>query len=84
MKKSIFGGNVPIAKTTVGDGVVVSTIKLWCDHAYGGERPQNYETMIFGGEHDQYQERCATHDDAVAMHDRAVRRAERSARKAKA
>ena len=35
-------------------------------------RPILFETMIFGGEHDQYQERYATREEAVEGHARAV------------
>lgn len=31
-----------------------------------------FETMIFGGEHDQYQERYSTWDEAEAGHKRAI------------
>jgi hypothetical protein len=35
--------------------------------------------MIFGGEHDQYQERCSTLDEAKIMHEEAVKLATDSA-----
>lgn len=43
---------------TIGD-IYVSTVFLGLDHSFGsfGEcKPVLFETMIFGGEHDQYQE----------------------------
>ena len=61
------------AKRHVGktekDGVNVSTVFLGVDHAFEpNEPPKLFETMIFGGEHDLYQERCSTWDEAEAMH----------------
>ena len=56
----------------VGD-VRVSTVFLGLDHAWIGEpSPILWETMIFGGEHDQYQERYTSHEDALAGHQRAI------------
>ena len=49
----------------------VSTIFLGLDHSFGDGPPLLFETMIFGGEHDQYQDRCSTWEEAVAMHERA-------------
>jgi hypothetical protein len=47
----------------------VSTIFLGLDRRFEGEGPPIlFETMVFGGKHDQYQERCATWDEAEAMH----------------
>lgn len=55
------------------DGVSVSTVFLGLDHSFGaGGPPILFETMIFGGPHDQYQDRCATWDEAVAMHAKAL------------
>jgi hypothetical protein len=49
-----------VDKTMVGD-VKVSTVFLGLDHRFGDEdRPILFETMIFGGEHDQFQERYDT------------------------
>lgn len=56
-----------IAQDQLGD-VLVSTVFLGLDHSFGGAVPILYETMIFGGPHDGYQERYATRDDAEAGH----------------
>lgn len=56
---------------TEKDGIRVSTVFLGLDHSFGGPVPLLFETMIFGGEHDEYQERCSTWDEAEAMHKRA-------------
>jgi len=56
----------------IGD-VRVSTVFLGLDHNYEEDRPPLlYETMIFGGEHDDYQERYSTRIEAEAGHIRAV------------
>lgn len=51
--------------------VSVSTVWLGLDHQYGDGPPLIFETMIFGGEHDQYQERYSTKEEAIAGHKRA-------------
>ena len=50
------------------NGVSVSTVFLGMDHSFGGGTPVLFETMIFGGEHDQYQERYCTWDEAEKGH----------------
>lgn len=53
-------------------GVCVSTVFLGIDHRLGDEGPPLiFETMIFGGEHDQWQDRCSTWAEAVEMHKKA-------------
>jgi hypothetical protein len=53
-----FGGHI----------VKVSTVFLGLDHSWGGGAPLVFETMIFGGEHSDYQERCSTYEGALKMH----------------
>jgi hypothetical protein len=48
--------------------VKVSTVFLGMDHNYGGGEPHLFETMIFGGKHDQYMLRYTTKEDAIAGH----------------
>jgi hypothetical protein len=60
-----------VAKTTIGDARV-STVWLGLDHQFGDGPPLIFETMIFGGEHDQDQWRYSTEDDATAGHERVV------------
>ena len=62
-----------VAKDTIDD-VKVSTVFLGLDHNFGGDTPILFETMIFGGEHAEYQDRYATWDEAVAGHKTAVDR----------
>lgn len=54
--------------------VRISTRWFGIDMGYGfyGVPPLVYETMIFGGKHDQYQERYPTEAAALAGHDQAV------------
>jgi hypothetical protein len=49
--------------------VQVSTVFLGLDHNFGfGRKPLLFETMIFGGKHDQYQERYSTYKEAEKGH----------------
>lgn len=60
-----------VAHEEIGD-VCVSTVFLGLDHQYGDGPPMLFETMIFGGKHDEYQERCSTWEEAEKMHQIAV------------
>ena len=55
----------------IGD-IFVSTVFLGLDHAWNSDIPLLWETMIFGGEHDQYQERYTSHEDALEGHKTAL------------
>jgi hypothetical protein len=50
------------------DGVRVSTVHLVINHGGSEERPVIFETMIFGGTHDEEQWRYATLEEAKAGH----------------
>ncbi|HDY90252.1 MAG TPA: hypothetical protein ENH82_19300 [bacterium] len=53
--------------------IQVSTVFLGIDHGFNEEEPPVlFETMIFGGEHDQYQERYTDIESAKTGHDKAV------------
>ncbi len=52
--------------------ILVSTVFLGLDHNFGEGEPILWETMIFGGEHDQYQERYETRAGASIGHQRAL------------
>ena len=54
------------------DGQQVSTVWLGSDHSFGEGPPLIFETMIFGGPHDQYCDRYSTEEAAVAGHARTV------------
>jgi hypothetical protein len=51
-----------------GDEVRVSTVFLGLDHSWNSGKPVLWETMIFGGENDQYQERYKSYEDALEGH----------------
>ncbi|MEO9497665.1 MAG: hypothetical protein ABJG42_24540 [Vibrio splendidus] len=51
-----------------GQSVVISTVFLGLDHNPFGGKPILFETMIFGGKHDDYQERYCTWDEAAQRH----------------
>lgn len=63
--------NRTVAKTDVGE-VRVSTVFLGLDHNWGEGPPLIFETMVFGGEFDEWQERYSTWDQAVAGHEEMV------------
>jgi hypothetical protein len=57
----------------VKDGVSVSTVFLGMDHNFlPSGTPVLWETMIFGGEHNDYQERYTSEADAREGHKRAM------------
>lgn len=60
-----------LKKTTVGD-VEVSTVLLMSPANIFGQPPLIFETMIFGGEHDEYTYRYYTKAEALLGHDQAV------------
>lgn len=64
--------NRHVNKTELPGGIQVSTVFLSIDHSYFGGVPILFETMIFGGEHDEYQERYRTWEEAEAGHQRAI------------
>lgn len=61
-----------VALTPIAPKVEVSTVFLGLDHNWGIGPPLLFETMIFGGVHDEYQERYSIWDEAEAGHARAV------------
>lgn len=61
-----------VEKTKIGD-IEVSTVFLGLDHSFSPEKtgPILFETMIFGGEAEGYQERYATYEEAEQGHKKA-------------
>ena len=55
----------------IGD-IFISTVFLGLDHAWDSEIPVLWETMIFGGENDQYQDRYTSVEDALEGHKKAL------------
>ena len=60
-----------VANDRLGEAQI-STVFLGIDHNFGGGRPILFETMIFGGEHDGYQERYHTWKEAEKGHKKAL------------
>lgn len=61
------------------DGIKVSTVFLGIDHSFGlGGPPVLWETMIFGGVHDDYCERYTSRTEAEAGQRAAVDLVKRS------
>jgi len=54
------------------DRIHVSTVFLGLDHSFGEGPPLLFETMIFGGPEDGYQDRYSTWDEAIEGHKKAV------------
>jgi len=61
---------ITVKSTNISD-ILISTVFLGIDHAFGRGEPILFETMIFGGEHNEYQERYATWEEAEEGHHRA-------------
>lgn len=57
-----------VAKTKISPDVKVSTVFLGLNHQYGGGEPLLFETMVFGGEHDEEMERYSTWEQAAIGH----------------
>lgn len=66
--------NRKVAQDMIGD-VRVSTVFIGLDHRFLGEEgpPLVFETMIFGGPHEDYQIRSCTWDEAEAQHAEAIK-----------
>jgi len=71
MKSYKEGGHI-IARTELPGGVVVSTVFLGLNHRWTDGAPYWFETMIFGGPHDQFQTRSSTFEEAETEHARTV------------
>lgn len=70
-----FGNNDNrrLAATELPGNVRVSTVFLGIDHSWESGPPVLWETMIFGGPHNDYQRRYSSRAAAVVGHDTAVR-----------
>jgi hypothetical protein len=61
-----------LAQDAMGESRV-STVFLGLDYSFvPGGAPVLWETMIFGGEHDGYQDRYTSYADALAGHAKAL------------
>lgn len=61
-----------VQQVRLPSGIFVSTVFLGLDHNYGEGKPLLWETMIFGGRRDQYQERYSSKKEALDGHKRAL------------
>jgi len=68
-----FQVNDKTVSFTEKNGIRVSTVFLGLDHQYGEGEPILFETMIFGGKEDQYQERYSSYKDAEKGHIKACK-----------
>jgi hypothetical protein len=59
-----------VKREHIGD-IFISTVFLGLDHSWNSHLPVLWETMIFGGEHDQYQDRYTSYEDAIKGHEEA-------------
>lgn len=70
--KKAFEGDRRVSLNYIGD-VKISTVFLGMEHGYVEGKPIIFETMIFGGEYDEYQARYCTWNEALEGHERAVK-----------
>lgn len=68
--------NRHLAKDELPGGIRVSTVFLGMDHNWGEGPPLLWETMIFGGPNDSYQDRYSTREAALEGHKRALQLAQ--------
>ena len=61
-----------VAQDRIGD-VQISTVFLGIDHSFRQGEPLLFETMIFGGRHDEYQRRYSTREAAITGHAETLR-----------
>jgi len=59
--------NNSIKQDCIND-ITISTVFLGLDHSFGADEPLLFETMVFGGVHDGFQERYHTYDEAIEGH----------------
>ena len=71
-----------VALDYVDDSIKISTVFLGWDHSFLDETaPILFETMIFGGEHNDFQRRYSTYDEALKGHKSAVLMVKQSLKK---
>jgi hypothetical protein len=67
--------NQKVVKQDNIDDILVSTVFLGLDHSFNTPwiNPILWETMIFRGEFDQYQDRYSSYEDALKGHEKAMK-----------
>ena len=71
--KFLEGKERIVAQDEINKDCHISTVFLGLDHSYGDEDPILFETMIFGGIHDMYQERYRTWEESEKRHKQLVK-----------
>jgi hypothetical protein len=67
-----------VKQTELPNGVTVSTVFLGLDHSFGSEGPPIiFETLVFGGPHNETMDRYSTWDEAEAGHNRMLEKVNR-------
>lgn len=65
-------GTITVGGINMGE-IRISTVFLGLDHSFDSVGdPVLFETMIFGGPNDEYQDRCCTYEAALKMHEKAL------------
>lgn len=64
--------NRVIKHTNLPDGICVTTMFLGIDNGWSNDQPILFETLIFGGEHNDFCERYSDYEMALSGHERAI------------
>lgn len=72
--------NRRVAQDIIKD-INISTVFLTVEHGFSGGHPIIFETMVFGGEWDEYQERYCSWDKALKGHKIMVAKVKKSLEK---
>ncbi len=70
-----YASDRDVMKTRLDD-VYISTVFLGINYQWGRGPPILYETMVFGGQNDEYTERYHTRQEAINGHERVVKMVE--------
>lgn len=71
MQRSASNDHRRVALTRIY-GARVSTVFLGLNQQFMNGPPLIFETMIFGGKLDDYQDRCSTYEESILMHALAI------------
>lgn len=66
--KFMEDGSRRVVKQDRIGGVLVSTVFIGLNYAFDDREPILFETMVFGGDHDEYQVRYSTYEEAECGH----------------
>ncbi len=67
--KKFENGDYKVVRKSTVHGMDISTVWLGSDHGFGmSEKPIIFETMIFGGPWDQFEQRYPSEEQAVLGH----------------